>query len=145
MTTSNLAGWLRAELRDDHEAIASKSPADWLVTIADTMLPLAVWARCFFGSLTWAIYHQAAITDDDVAAPAVNLSMVGPALEHPRWSVSDSLQVSFLCLWLPVFFYHVFWGGGPLWAEIIAGTQGVALMVEPARVGVRWVYDEVVR
>jgi len=143
MTTSNLAGWLRAELAADREAIKSRSPTDWLVTIADTALPLAIWARAFFGALNWAIYHQEEIHDDDSPEPTLNLSMVGPALEHPRWSVSDSLQVGLLCLWLPVFFWHTFWGGGPLWAEIIAGTQGVALVVEPARVGVRYLYDEV--
>jgi len=143
MTTSDLRAWLRAELADDREAIRSKSPTDWLTTLVDTALPLAIWARAFFGSLTWAIYHQEEITDDDSPEPTLNVSMVGPALEHPRWSVSDSLQVSFLCLWLPVFFYYAFWGGGPLWAEVAAGAQGVALMVEPARVGVRYLYDEV--
>ena len=136
MTTTDLTDWLRRELQSDREAIRAKSACEWLATIIETTLPLAIWARAAFGSFIWAINHQGEIKGDS-PEPEVNLRLRGPAMEHPQWSTIDALQVAGLCLWLPVWFYHALWGGGPLWAEMVVGLQGLALVVEPARVGVR--------
>lgn len=136
-TTSDLTEWLRAELAADTEAIQSKSAREWLLTLVKTTLPLYLWARAFFASMVWAINHQAEIHDDDSPAPTVNLSVCGPAMMHSEWQRGDSLQVAALCVWLPVWFYHALWGGGPLWAVGFAGLQAAVLVVEPVRVGVR--------
>ena len=138
MTTSDLRAWLRRELAADREAIRAKSATDWLATLIEAALPLAIWARCFFASLVWAINHQTEIQGDS-PEPELNLRLRGPAMEHPQWSTIDALQVAGLCLWLPVWFHAALWGGGPLWAELIVGLQGLALVIEPARVGVRGV------
>ena len=135
MTTSDLRAWLRRELQSDREAIRAKSATDWLLTLVETTLPLYLWARCFFASIVWAINHQGEIQGDS-PEPELNLRLRGPAMEHPQWSTIDALQVAGLCLWLPVFWYHAFFGGGPLWAEMVVGLQGLALVIEPARVGV---------
>ena len=137
MTTTDLRAWLRRELAADREAIRAKSGTDWLATVIEAALSLAIWARAAFGSLIWAINHQPEINDDGSPEPELNLRLRGPAMEHPQWSTIDALQVAGLCLWLPVWFYHALWGGGPLWAEMVVGLQGLALVVEPARVGVR--------
>ena len=137
MTTSDLRAWLRRELQSDREAIRAKSATDWLLTLVETTLPLYLWARCFFASIVWAINHQAEIHDADSPEPELNLRLRGPAMEHPQWSTIDALQVAGLCLWLPVWFHAALWGGGPLWAEVVVGLQGLALVIEPARVGVR--------
>jgi len=136
MTTSDLRAWLRRELQSDREAIRAKSATDWLLTLVETTLPLYLWARCFFASIVWAINHQGEIQGDS-PEPELNLRLRGPAMEHPQWSTIDALQVAGLCLWLPVWFHAALWGGGPLWAEMVVGLQGLALVVEPARVGVR--------
>ena len=141
MTTSDLRAWLRRELQSDREAIRAKSATDWLLTLVETTLPLYLWARCFFASTVWAINHQGEIQGDS-PEPELNLRLRGPAMEHPQWSTIDALQVAGLCLWLPVWFHAALWGGGPLWAELIVGLQGLALVVEPARVGVRGVIHQ---
>ena len=138
MTTTDLTDWLRRELQSDTEAIRQKSATDWLATLIEAALPLAIWARAAFGSLIWAINHQGEIQGDS-PEPELNLRLRGPAMEHPQWSTIDALQVAGLCLWLPVWFHAALWGGGPLWAEMVVGLQGLALVVEPARVGVRGV------
>ena len=137
MTTTDLRAWLRRELAADREAIRAKSAREWLATTIEAGLPLAIWARAAFGSLIWAINHQGEIHDPDSPEPEVNLRLRGPAMEHPQWSTIDALQVAGLCLWLPVWFHAALWGGGPLWAEVVVGLQGLALVIEPARVGVR--------
>jgi len=137
MTTTDLTDWLRRELQSDTEAIRAKSAREWLATIIEAALPLAIWARAFFASIIWAINHQTEIRDPDSPEPEVNLRLRGPAMEHPQWSTIDALQVAGLCLWLPVWFHAALWGGGPLWAEMVVGLQGSALVIEPARVGGR--------
>jgi len=136
MTTTDLTDWLRRELQSDRDAIRAKSAREWLATIIEAALPLAIWARAAFGSLIWAINHQPEMQGDS-PEPELNLRLRGPAMEHPQWSTIDALQVAGLCLWLPVWFHAALWGGGPLWAEVVVGLQGLALVIEPARVGVR--------
>lgn len=80
--------WLREELTDDRDAIAAKSPTDWLVTIVDLLAGPALAARAAIASWVWAINHG---TSADIG-----LSIADPAMIAPAWGRVDAFQVAAL-------------------------------------------------
>ena len=136
MTTSDLRAWLRRELAADREAIHEKSATDWLSTVIETVVALAVVVRLAVGSIVWAINHG--------GEADLNWSLRGPPLEAPEWSTMESVQTALLCAWVPAMVYyspHEI-AGPPLLVGWV-GLQAAVLVVEPARVGGRVVYEVV--
>ena len=134
MTTTYITEWLRRELAADREAIRAKSATDWLATVIETAVALAVVVRLAVGSIMWAINHGGDAT--------LNWSLRGPALEAPEWSTMESVQTALLCAWVPVMVYYSPHevAGPPLLVGWV-GLQAAVLVVEPARVGGRWMWE----
>jgi len=134
MTTTDPTDWLRRELQSDTEAIRAKSATDWLAVVIETVVALAVVVRLAVGSWVWAINHGGDAT--------LNWSLRGPPLEAPEWSTMDSLQTAVLCAWVPAMVYYSPHDiAGPPLLVAWVGLQAAVLVVEPARVGGRVVYE----
>ena len=136
MTTTDLTDWLRRELQSDTEAIRAKSAREWLATVIETIVPLAVVVRLAVGGIVWAINHGGDAT--------LNWSLRGPPLEAEAWSTIESVQTALLCAWVPAMVYYSPHevAGPPLLVGWV-GLQAAVLVVEPARVGGRWIWEVV--
>jgi len=133
--TSDLRQWLRDELADDREAISQKTPIDWLVAIIDTMLPMVVLVRLAATSWVYAINHGKGRAN-------INYSLRGSYAAAERWSAGDSLQTAVLCAWVPAMVYVLPQQiTGPAWAFGYLYLSAAVLIVEPARVGAKIVFD----
>jgi len=86
--TSDIWSWLREELRDDREAIAEKSPTDWLVTGLDLLAGPVLAVRAAIASWVWAINHG--------SEADIGLSLADPAMIAPAWGRVDAAQVAAL-------------------------------------------------
>jgi len=91
--TSDIWSWLREELRDDREAIAEKSPTDWLVTGLDLLAGPVLALRAAIASWVWAINHG--------SEADIGFSMSDPAMCAPAWGRIDALQVVALMVIAP--------------------------------------------
>lgn len=80
--------WLREELADDRQAIADKSPTDWVVTGLDLLAGPVLAARAAIASWVWAINHG--------SSADIGLSMADPAMIAPAWGRIDAAQVAAL-------------------------------------------------
>jgi len=136
MTTTELRAWLRRELAADREAIRAKSATDWLATVIETIVPLAVVVRLAVGRVVWAINHG--------GEADLNWSLRGAPLEAAEWSPIESVQTALLCAWVPAMvYYSPHEVAGPPVLVGWVGLQAAVLVVEPARVGGRVVYEVV--
>lgn len=116
--------WLREELRDDRDAIAAKSPTDWLVTGLDLIAGPVLALRAVLASWVWAINHG--------TSAEVGLSISDPAMIAPAWGRVDAAQVAALLVIGPALFYEL-----PLCCSAtppgVAGylaVQGVVVAIE---------------
>jgi len=135
MTTSDLREWLQDELADDREALSDKTATDWLVTLVDTMLPVVVLVRVAATSWIYAINHGE-------GRAKMNWSLHGSYAGAERWTTGDSLQTAVLCAWLPITIYLLPKQiTGPAWAFGYLYLTAAVLIVEPARVGAKIVFD----
>jgi hypothetical protein len=87
--------WLREELAADREAIAAKTPTDWLVAGLDLIAGPVLALRASIASWVWAINHG--------ESADIGLSLADPAMCAPAWGRVDAFQVAALLVIVPAF------------------------------------------
>lgn len=125
--------WLRDELRADRQAIAAKSPTDWLVTALDLLAAPVLTLRAAIASCIWAINHG--------DSADIGLSLADPAMIAPAWGRVDAFQVAALLVIAPALAVEspACCATVPPGVAAYLGLQGLVVAVEGAVVvsGVR--------
>jgi len=125
----SLLEWLRAELRDDREQIADKSLGEWALTLVETFLALALFARTAVYSVVYSVNH---------AKPGAEISfgLLEEPLTSEHWRDRDRVQAGILCGIVAIAI-----GSWPMDASaIVSGyllINGSVLLLEPLRVALR--------